>query len=110
MDFNGFLEILILVAISIELYALYVHTKTDSRIDEHINNTNMRLERSDELMKLLDNHMLRLSEHMLRLDEHMNKINEHIDKLSEQMVRYSEDVKRLDDLILKISNYSAKNE
>jgi hypothetical protein len=110
LDFEGLLEILVVIAITIELYALYNHSKLDSRMDEHISNTNMRLERSDEVMKTLDNHMLRFDEHMIRLDEHMNKVNDYIDRLSEQMLRYSEHINKLDDLLLKTYNDSVKNE
>lgn len=110
LEIEGLLETLVLIAIAIELYALYNHTKLDNRIDEHINETNIRLERSDEITKLMDDHMLRFDEHMIRLDEHMNNLNEYINRLSEQMVRYSEHINRLDDAIWKSYERFGKNE
>ena len=65
----------------------------------------MRLERSDEIVKLLDEHMLKFDENIIRLDEHMNKLDSYLDRLNEQMVRYSEHINRLDDLVWK--SYSA---
>ena len=94
MDFVLMIEILVLVVISIELFALYKHMKLENRMDEHLQNTADRLLRSDELMKVLD-------EHMIRLDEHMNKVNEYITALNDHLTRYDEHVNRLDDLIWK---------
>ena len=80
-DFIGLLEILVIIAISIELYELYKRIKLDRRLDEHIRSISLRLEKSDEIIKLLD-------KHMLRLDDHMNKVNEYATKLIEQMNKH----------------------
>lgn len=101
LDFVGTIEILVLVAIGIEVFALYKHTKLENRVDEHIQNTSDRLLRSDEVMKVLDEHVIKFDEHMVRLDEHMNKVNEYITTLNEHLIRYDEHMNRLDDLILK---------
>ncbi len=101
MDFVVTVEISVLVAISIELFALYKHMKLENRMDEHIQNTADRLLRSDELMQVLDAHMIKFDDHMIRLDEHMNKVNTYITTLNEHLIRYDEHVNRLDDLIWK---------
>jgi hypothetical protein len=101
LNFLGTVEILVLFAIGIEVFALYKHGKLDSRMDEHIQKTYDRLLRSDEVMKVLDEHMSKFDEHLVRLDEHMNKVNDHITSLDEHLIRYDEHMNRLDDLILK---------
>jgi len=95
------IEILVLVAIAIEVFALYKHIKLENRMDEHIQNTSNRLLRSDEVMKVLDAHMMKFDEHMVRFDEHMNKINEYLTTLDEHLLRFDEHMNRLDDLIRK---------
>ena len=47
LELGYILELLVLGAIAIELFALYNHNKMDSRIDEHILDTDRRLEKSD---------------------------------------------------------------
>ena len=101
LDFVGTVEILVLVAIGIEVFALYKHAKLENRMEEHIQSISGHLLRSDEAMKVLDEHMNRYDEHMVRLDEHMNKLNEYIITLNEHLIRYDEHMNRLDDLILK---------
>ena len=101
LDFVGTIEILVLVAIGIEVFALYKHTKLENRMEDHIQNTCNRLLRSDEVTKVLGEHMNKLDENMIRLDEHMNKVNEYINTLNEHLIRYDEHMNRLDDLILK---------
>ena len=94
-------EILILVAIGIEVFALYKHTKLENRMDERIQNTCDRLLMSDEIIKVLEEHVSQFDKHLIRLDEHMNKVNEYIILLNESLIRYDEHMNRLDDLILK---------
>ena len=48
------LEIIVLAAIAIELYALHSHTKFDHRVDKHLQDTTSHLETSDKLMRSLD--------------------------------------------------------
>ncbi|MBS7657109.1 MAG: hypothetical protein QXI71_02105 [Candidatus Bathyarchaeia archaeon] len=105
MNLNGYLEILVLAAISIELYALYNHTKLDKRMDKHINDTNVRLEESDRMIKVLDEHIIELNKHITRLDKQMNKMDERIDELNGQMIKYSEEIKTLN----KINNTKLKS-
>jgi len=101
LDFNGTLEILVLTAIVIELFALYNHTKLDNRIDEHVQETNDQLLRSGEIMKALDDHIFKFNENMIRLDGHMEKVNEYMEKMNAQLIRYDEHMNRLDGIIWK---------
>jgi len=101
LDFNWMLEIAVLIAIAIELFALYNHTKLDNRIDEHVQKTNDQLLRSGEIMKTLDGHIFKFNENMIRVDGHMEKINEYMEKMNAQLIRYDEHMNRLDDIIWK---------
>jgi len=87
LDFVVMIEISVLVAIAIELFALYKHIKLENRMDEHIQNIADRLLRSNEIMKVLDEHMMKFDEHMVKLDEHMNKVNEYITTLNDHLTR-----------------------
>jgi len=98
MNLNGYLEIFVLVAISIELYALYNHTKLDRRMDKHIKNNNMRLEESERMIRLLDEHIIKLNKHISRLDNRLDKMDERIDELCEQMIKYSEEMKAFNNI------------
>ncbi|MBS7615285.1 hypothetical protein KEJ18_06115 [Candidatus Bathyarchaeota archaeon] len=98
MNFNGYLEIFVLVAILIELYALYNHTKLDRRMDKHINDTNVRLEESDRMIKLLDEHIIKINKNITRLDKQISKIDECMHELSEQMIKHSEELKALNNI------------
>jgi hypothetical protein len=108
LDFVEVVEILVLVAIGIEVFALYKHSQLENRMEEHIQNTCDHLIRSDELIKMTDEHMSKLDEHMIRLDEHMNTMSGYITTVNEHLIRYDEHVNRLDDLIWK--SYVQKSE
>lgn len=101
LDLLVIVEILVLAAIAIEIFALYKHIKLENRMDEHIFETSDRLVRSAELVRVLDGHMMKLNEQMARFDEHMGKVNEYIIRLDEHLIRFDEHVNRLDDFILK---------
>jgi len=101
LDLLVIVEILVFVAIAIELFALYKHVKLENRMDEHIHATSDRLLRSAELVRVLDEHMMKLNEQMTRFDEHMAKVNEYMIRLDEHLIRFDEHVNRLDDFILK---------
>jgi len=101
LDFIGIVEVLVLVAIGIEVFALFKHSKLENRMEEHIQTTCDRLLRSDEKMKVLDTHVS-------RFDEHMNKLDEYITTLNEHLIRYDEHMNRIDDLIWK--SFSQKTE
>lgn len=94
-------EILVLVAIAVELFALYRHVRLENRMDDHIQEINEGLCKSDEMMKSLDNHMAKLHDHMTRFDDHMDKVNEYVVRLDEHLIRFDEHVNRLDDFIMK---------
>ena len=69
-------ELIVLGAIAIELYALYNHTKLDNRIDEHILDTDRNLEKHDVIIQVLSDNMTKLDEHLIRLDEHMSRLDD----------------------------------
>ena len=89
------LELIVIGAITIELFALYNHTKLSNRIDEHILENNETIANSNEMMKKLD-------EHMIRFDEHINGSNEHINGIDEHMIRFDE---HLADTNTHLNNY-----
>jgi division protein CdvB (Snf7/Vps24/ESCRT-III family) len=99
-------ELIVLGAITIELFSLYNHTKLDHRIDEHILDTDRKLEKTDVMIQILSNNMNKLDEHITRYDEHMNKLDEHITRYDEHMNKLDEHINRLDDIIWK---YYIKN-
>jgi hypothetical protein len=78
LEFGEILEIVVLVAIAIELFALYSHSRLDHRIDEHLMEDGEKLAKSESLMNMLDQHMSRLDEHMVRTDEWGSKLDEDI--------------------------------
>ena len=84
MEFGEILEIVVLFAIALELFALYGHTKLDHRIDEHIMETCENLARSESSMSNLEGHMNMIDEHMSRLDERISKTAEHLADLDER--------------------------
>jgi septal ring factor EnvC (AmiA/AmiB activator) len=85
LEFGEILEIIVLVAISIELFALYNHTKFDKRIDEHIVEADKKLEKSNEEMKILDEHAIKLDEHMSTLEIYMTTIDKRIIELNDNL-------------------------
>jgi hypothetical protein len=68
MELGEILEIIDLIAISIELLALFIHTKIDHKLDEHIKEVNKHLEKSDELIKILDEHVVAFDGHISKLE------------------------------------------
>lgn len=101
MEAFDLLEVLVLGAIIIELLALYKHIKFDKRMDEHIRDTNERLEKSDRIIEILDEHILRFDEHIKKVDKKMFNTTKFMEKLEKEMVIYSENINKLDDLIWK---------
>ena len=63
MDFNFWLEIIVLIAIIIEIYSLARHAKLEHRVIEHINQMDERMNQLDEdisvLNKLFDSSNIR---------------------------------------------------
>lgn len=88
------IEIIVLFAIALELFALYNHTKLDNRIDEHILENTKNLTKSEVMMQNLSEYMMKVDEHLLKLDDHINRYDEHVVKLNEH-------INSLDDLIMK---------
>ena len=93
---DGFelIEVLVLGAIAIELIALYRHAKFDQRMDNHIRDTNERLENTDQIISILDKHILTFDEHIKKVDGHMSKVDTHIERLEKEIITYSENMKR----------------
>jgi len=54
LDLTEVLELIVLSAIVIELFALHNHAKIDRRIDEHLLDTEKHLEQSDTSLFALD--------------------------------------------------------
>lgn len=98
LEFTEILEIIVLGAIAIELYALYSHSKLDHRIDEHILDTAKHLERANTLIDKLDGRLENFDERIIRFDEHMNKLDEHITRLDEHVIRHDKQMNVIDEL------------
>ncbi len=89
------MEFIVLGAIAIELFALYNHTKIDHRIDEHILDTDRKLEKYDVMINVLSNNMSKLDEHMTRYDQ---SLNEHMNKLDDLICKsYIQSTKNIND-------------
>ncbi|MCK5626129.1 hypothetical protein KAI11_04665, partial [Candidatus Bathyarchaeota archaeon] len=85
VEFGTIMEFIVLGAIAIELFALYNHSKLDHRIDEHILDTDRKLEKYDVMINVLSNNMSKLDEHMIRYDEHMSKLDEHMNRYDQSL-------------------------
>ena len=57
MELNSLLEIIVLIAIIVEIYSLARHAKLEHKVDE-------RMELLDESMKRLDERIARLNRHL----------------------------------------------
>jgi chromosome segregation ATPase len=104
MELGTIVELIVLGAIAIELFALYNHSKFDAQIDEHILDTDRSLEKYDVMIQVLSDSMTKLNEHLIRLDEHMvrngeqmTRYDEHLIRLDEHMTRYDEQMTRYDE-------------
>ena len=101
LDIGSSVEIIVLFAIALELFALYNHGKIDNRIDEHLLENTEHLTKNEVMMQNLSEYMSKIYEHMLKLDDHINRYDEHV-------VRLNEHINNLDNLILK--SYFQNNE
>lgn len=68
MELGEILEIIVLIAISIELLALFLHTRLDHKLDEHIKEINKQLEKSDKLITTLDEHVVEFNRRFSKLE------------------------------------------
>jgi chromosome segregation ATPase len=107
-EFGTIMEFIVLGAIGIELFALYNHSKIDNRMDEHILDTERKLEKYDVLVQVLNNNISKLDEHLIRmsgyinnLDQHMNNLNEHMIRYDAHMTQYSEHMNNLDEHMIR---------
>jgi len=57
MELSALLEIIVLIAIIVEIYSLTRHAKLEHKVDEH--------------MELLDRHMKQLDDHIATLERHL---------------------------------------
>ena len=101
VEFVTIMEFIVFGVIAIELYALYNHSKLVNRVDEHILDTDRKLESYGVRIQTLSNSMSKLDEHLIRLDEHMNKLYDQMTRYDEHMTRFDEHINRLDDLLWK---------
>lgn len=69
------LEITVLCAIAVEIYALYIHGRLEHRLDEHVLETEQKLTKFDVHVSLLDERMNRLAEYLARLDELLKQLD-----------------------------------
>jgi len=88
------IEIIVLFAIALELFALYRHSKLDSKMDKHILENTTNLRENEEIIQNLNTYMHKVDEHMLKLDDHINRYDKHV-------VILNEHINSLDDLIMK---------
>ncbi|MFH0897559.1 MAG: hypothetical protein V1850_05890 [Candidatus Bathyarchaeota archaeon] len=86
-------EIIVLAVIGIELFSLYWYFKfyhgTDKRIREAINR---QCEKSDALIKVLDEHISKLDSHLSKLDGHMELYTDYMRKLDSHMATIEENI------------------
>lgn len=68
MELGQILEIIVLIAISIELLALFMHTRIDHKLDEHLKEVNKHLEKSDKLITTLDEHVVEFNGRLSKLE------------------------------------------
>ena len=85
MELGDIPELIVLVAIVVELVVLYNHTKFDKRIDEHITEADKNLSKSNGIMKILDDHTVKFDEHISTTDDHIQKLDEHIARIDEHI-------------------------
>ena len=112
-EFGTIMEFIVLGAIGIELFALYNHSKIDNRMDEHILDTELKLEKYDVLVQVLNSNISKLDEHLILMRGYINNLDEHMNNLDEHMRRYDkrldEHVTRLDDLLWKFYTQRPEN-
>ena len=64
IELKDFLEIIVLIAIAVEIYTLSHHAKLEHKIDQHLD--------------ILDKHMKQLDEHIAKLDDYQKMdLNQH---------------------------------
>lgn len=95
MEFGEILEITVLVAIAIELFALYTHTKFDKQIDKHIIIANENWMKANEVMKILDAYSITLDEHITKTNEHISRFENYMDRIDEHIIKLDEHIQML---------------
>jgi chromosome segregation ATPase len=108
MEFGTIVELTVLVAIAIELFALYNHSKFDAQIDEHILDTDRSLEKYDVMIQVLSDNMSKLDEHLIRLDEHMTRNDEHMTRYDEHLIRLDEHMTRNDEHMTRYDEHTTR--
>jgi chromosome segregation ATPase len=99
MEFTSIVEILVLMAIAIEVYALYGHSKLSNRIDEHILDVDRNLERSEKTVEDLDDNISKVDERMIKLDEHIHGLIDKMNGLDEHVLKLDGHMNKVDDFI-----------
>jgi len=70
MDVLSILETLVLIVVSIELAAEFLH-----------------LHRMESYERKIDEHVKKMDEHMTKMDEHLNRMDYHISQLDEHIIK-----------------------
>lgn len=87
------------MAIAIEVFALYSHSKLSNRIDEHIVEVDRNLERNDSSIEDLDENISKIGDRMIILDEHISGLVDRMNRLDEHVIKLDGHMNRLDDFI-----------
>jgi hypothetical protein len=105
MTSTEILELIVLGAIAIELYALYHHNKMDNRIDEHILDANESFAKANGVMTKLDEHMIRFDEHITRINEYMKGIDEHMIRFDEHLADTNIHLTNFHEMMMKLDDH-----
>ncbi|UCH37144.1 MAG: hypothetical protein JSV76_05500 [Candidatus Bathyarchaeota archaeon] len=105
MTSTEILELIVLGAIAIELYALYHHNKMDNRIDEHILDANESFAKANEIMTRVDEHMIRFDEHITRINEYMKGIDEHMIRFDEHLAYTNTHLNNFHNMMTKLDDH-----
>jgi hypothetical protein len=101
LDIETGIKIIVLMAIALELFALYRHSKLDNKMDKHIVENTRNLKESEQIILNMNAYIMKVDEHMLKLDKHINRYDKHV-------VILNEHINRLDDLIMKTYSQNPK--
>lgn len=65
MELNSLLEIIVLIAIILEIYALFRHAQLEHKVNAH--------------MELLDEHMMQLTKHIDQTKTNLDRTNKYLE-------------------------------
>ena len=105
MTSTEILELIVLGAIVVELYALYQHNKMDNRIDEHILDANESFAKANEVMTKVDEHMIRFDQHISLINEHIKGIDEHLIRFDDHLADTNFHMNRFHEMMTKLDDH-----